>query len=289
MDGLDVRFVEGRVYSRTKEITGRFGGTPQGGIAHSAQTPAVFIFTGEEGEQYGYTDAWDDAGRVFTYTGEGQVGDMQFVRGNKAIRDHVEDGRSLHLFTKVSREGGLYRYIGEMQCASTSVVRGPDRNGNERNIIQFELFRLGASGGVDDVAGQSPSDTEAPSDQQEESSLHDLRRRAYRAIKPPGSKVLSGTPRAIRERSRAVVEYVLARAAGLCESCSEAAPFVRADGRPYLEAHHTQRLSDEGLDSPLFVGAICPTCHRRIHYGIDGSSVNEALRIVIRDKESRAP
>jgi 5-methylcytosine-specific restriction protein A len=50
------------------------------------------------------------------------------------------------------------------------------------------------------------------------------------------------------------------------------------DGTPYLETHHTTRLADEGLDHPQTVGAICPTCHRRIHSGIDGDAWNKQLK-----------
>ena len=57
------------------------------------------------------------------------------------------------------------------------------------------------------------------------------------------------------------------------------------DGTPYLEPHHTTRLADEGLDHPATVGAICPTCHRRIHSGADGAAWNERLLKRIAEKE----
>ncbi len=36
-------------------------------------------------------------------------------------------------------------------------------------------------------------------------------------------------------------------------------------------------LSDGGPDHPSFVIALCPTCHRRVHYGFDGLEYNEDL------------
>ena len=49
------------------------------------------------------------AGQVMgLYTGEGQRGDMDFVRGNLAIRDHVANGKDLHLFEYV--QTGYVRY-----------------------------------------------------------------------------------------------------------------------------------------------------------------------------------
>jgi 5-methylcytosine-specific restriction protein A len=78
---------------------------------------------------------------------------------------------------------------------------------------------------------------------------------------------------------------VLARAAGVCECCSVAAPFVTANGEPFLEPHHTRRLSDGGPDDPRLVGAVCPNCHREIHHGAKGQERNEALIELIRRKE----
>ncbi|CAO4135929.1 HNH endonuclease [Methylorubrum extorquens] len=87
-------------------------------------------------------------------------------------------------------------------------------------------------------------------------------------------------------RSAAVRHYVLTRAGGVCESCDEPAPFVTLQGEPYLEPHHTRRLSDGGPDDPRFVGAVCPSCHREIHHGRHGHAKNEALIEVIRQKEA---
>uniref|UniRef100_UPI001C496481 HNH endonuclease n=1 Tax=Pseudomonas sp. RW407 TaxID=2202894 RepID=UPI001C496481 len=72
---------------------------------------------------------------------------------------------------------------------------------------------------------------------------------------------------------------------GICESCDKPAPFLRKDGRAYLEPHHINRLSDGGLDHPQFVGAVCPTCHREIHYGANGVKKNERLRAHVESLE----
>ena len=69
-------------------------------------------------------------------------------------------------------------------------------------------------------------------------------------------------------RSPYVVAEVLERAAGHCERCKKPAPFVRArDDTPYLEVHHTIRLSDGGYDTVANAIALCPNCHRRSHHG----------------------
>jgi 5-methylcytosine-specific restriction protein A len=114
-----------------------FGGQERGGIATPSGCPFVFLFTGESGEQFGYSDGWRPDG-IFAYTGEGQSGDMEFVRGNRAIRDHLADGRDLLLF-EATRSKGNYRYIGCFAFAGWETVEAPDREANQRKAIVFEL------------------------------------------------------------------------------------------------------------------------------------------------------
>lgn len=90
------------------------------------------------------------------------------------------------------------------------------------------------------------------------------------------------------QRSAVVRAYVLARAAGRCESCSAPAPFLTPDGLPFLETHHTIRVCDGGPDHPQWVAAICPNCHREIHYGAHGAARNEALMERLRGIECAA-
>jgi 5-methylcytosine-specific restriction protein A len=76
--------------------------------------------------------------------------------------------------------------------------------------------------------------------------------------------------------------YVQRRADGKCEGCLAPAPFKTKKRRPYLEPHHTTRLSDGGPDHPRHVIALCPTCHRRVHHGEDGDDYNDALKATLR-------
>lgn len=69
-------------------------------------------------------------------------------------------------------------------------------------------------------------------------------------------------------RSAVVVAKVLERANGMCERCGAPAPFMRAsDGTPYLEVHHKVRLADGGEDTIENTIAVCPNCHRELHFG----------------------
>ncbi len=70
------------------------------------------------------------------------------------------------------------------------------------------------------------------------------------------------------KRNPDVIVEVLKRANGVCEKCKQDAPFVRKkDNTPYLEVHHIVRLASDGKDTVSNAIAVCPNCHRELHYG----------------------
>lgn len=64
--------------------------------------PYIFIFSGKSGKQNGYEDGWDNP-KVFTYTGEGQSGDMEFTKGKLALKDHINNGKRVYLSTEIQK------------------------------------------------------------------------------------------------------------------------------------------------------------------------------------------
>lgn len=68
-------------------------------------------------------------------------------------------------------------------------------------------------------------------------------------------------------RDPKVVAWVLNNSKGFCECCNQKAPFNKEDGTPFLEVHHLIRLADGGYDSISNAIALCPNCHRELHYG----------------------
>jgi 5-methylcytosine-specific restriction protein A len=262
-------FTQGQIYKRSA-IQDRFGGQRQGGISTPARSPIILVFTSSQGEQYGYSDGWNSG--IFYYTGEGQVGDMEFKGGNKAIRDHADDGKDIHLFRYTRK--AFVEYVGQFVCTGSHDRRAPDVHGNDRRAVVFELVPLNEF-----------QEIGSPDRQPEVTDLENLRARALAG----SAQIREAVARlqAVRERSAAVREYVLARAAGVCEGCRMAAPFVTAQGIPYLEPHHTRRLSDGGPDHPAWVIALCPNCHRSAHYGADGPEYNRTLTNRANDLERR--
>lgn len=71
----------------------------------------------------------------------------------------------------------------------------------------------------------------------------------------------------VYSRDPKVKAWVLYQANGKCECCLGDAPFNLPNGRPYLEVHHLIQLADGGADTINNCVAICPNCHRELHYG----------------------
>lgn len=131
------------------EIQAVWGGALQGGILPAKRSASVLIFSDPaEGEQYGYFDGWlpdDGSGPVFEYTGQGQLGDQEMTRGNKAIRMHESNGTTLRVFAAVGkqRQGPqVFRYLGEFGLDEATPVyerEAPDSKGRTRVVLVFRL------------------------------------------------------------------------------------------------------------------------------------------------------
>ena len=96
---------------------------------------------------------------------------------------------------------------------------------------------------------------------------------------PPGATNVEKTSATVTRyvRDPKVVAWVLFLAAGHCEACDEPAPFVDADGVPFLEVHHVRPLGEGGPDQTDNAVAACPNCHRRLHFGRDRDAVRQAV------------
>lgn len=266
-------FELGKLYRR-RDLHAEFGGSRQGGIVTLKHHPMVWLITGAGGSSFGYDDEQLEDG-TFLYYGAGQSGDMEFLRGNRAIRDHAADGNDLHLFKRGTGDQATHlRYAGQMVCAGYELRAGvPDGHGEPRTAIIFQL---------------APADEDTADNEQSAASIAGLTLDELR-LAAVGQVEVNVPPyvakRNVYLRSAAVRAYVLERAAGNCEGCGEGAPFLTRAGKPYLEPHHARRLSDGGPDHPQWVIALCPNCHRRAHHAGDGEAYNDGLIAVLKTLE----
>jgi len=74
-----------------------------------------------------------------------------------------------------------------------------------------------------------------------------------------------------------VKAWVLINANGICESCGSNAPFISSTGIPYLEVHHVKRLADKGSDTTDNAVAVCPNCHKALHYSEARDAIVQSL------------
>lgn len=126
-------FLEGKIYKRSW-IHDKYGGSRQSGICPSAKNPYIFIFSGATGGQYGYKDGWLNE-EVYSYTGEGQHGNMEFTRGNLALKDSLLNKKRIFLFEYVAR--GMVRYLHEMKLLDFDYFQTEDLAGGMRIGIKF--------------------------------------------------------------------------------------------------------------------------------------------------------
>ncbi len=119
------------------------------------------------------------------------------------------------------------------------------------------------------------------------SNAEELERRVLKLLKaghvprPSGvqkPKAVERGPSLQYERDPKVRAFVLQEANGVCELCRQPAPFTVAGGFPYLEVHHVRYLARGGPDTAENAVALCPNCHRGVHFGENCAAQLERLR-----------
>ena len=78
-------------------------------------------------------------------------------------------------------------------------------------------------------------------------------------------------------RDPEVHAWILYNSKWICECCNKPSPFFKIDGKGYLEVHHLKRLADGGSDTIENAIAVCPNCHRELHYGENRNKILESI------------
>lgn len=268
----------GKTYHRMTDIHDVHGGQQRGGIATPANSPYVFLFTSSAGEEFGYLDQFGADG-TFWYTGEGQVGDMEIIKGNKAIINAAQNEKALMLF-EATKKKGYVRFVGKCEYVEHHFEERPDKNLAIRKAIVFHLLIL---------PEKTNQEVNAPKlhtvkKLKKSLSLADLKAAALADDVSPLSETKLTKKQFVKYRSEALKLYALKRSDGICEGCGAIAPFKTYKG-PFLEVHHLNRIADGGLNTPENVAALCPNCHRRAHYAVDAEQYNQTLIDAIKAKE----
>jgi 5-methylcytosine-specific restriction protein A len=133
-------FIPEHIYNRRQDIHAKYGGNRQSGICPTFNHNYIFIFSGKSGTLHGYQDGWDND-MIFSYTGQGQSGDMTFTRGNLALKDHLKNGKRVFLFESESK--GFVRFKSELELYDVDYFDTKDTSGANRIGIKFFFQRKG--------------------------------------------------------------------------------------------------------------------------------------------------
>ena len=97
---------------------------------------------------------------------------------------------------------------------------------------------------------------------------------------PPAACIaprLMHTTTPVHQRDPTVKAWILYNARGICELCGQPGPFLRPNGERFLETYHVIELGSGGTDTVNNVVALCPICHRRLHFGADAAVQRKRL------------
>lgn len=101
-------------------------------------TSAIVLISSADKKKTGfvYHDHWTKNGD-YIYSGEGKTGNQQMSSGNKAIVDAAHDGKTIHLFVKLSSQE--YYYQGVFSLIEYTYEDEKDETGNIRKEYKFRL------------------------------------------------------------------------------------------------------------------------------------------------------
>lgn len=156
-----------------KQIHEIFGGRRQGAISPTRNN-GIFAFLNPRRDNNFDPNLLvngQDGEGVLHLLGEGNEGDQQFTQSNKALLEHKQTGRPVHIFeANLSLLAGAtaeyhYRYIGRFEIDDTKpyyLVDSPDIRGQSRRVIVFRLHpqpgSLQLMGELSDTAPSSKTD-----------------------------------------------------------------------------------------------------------------------------------
>lgn len=261
-----------------------FVGSRQGqtGVIWGDREPGCVICTsgGRHGKKVGYEDGQQRDGS-WIYIGQGSTGDQSLKSAANAKLASRQ--RSVLLFTtreptakEVAQHGygKPYTFRGSFNVSGVEFFI-PD-SGPRRGDKLARFFFLQAEDSRSEPAALELALANSTT------ALVALRALVAKTGEPIPSRMSTAEYRA---RSAAVHRYALLRAGGSCECCGNPAPFESTNGVPYLEVHHLLRLADDGPDEPSNVAAVCPNCHRALHFSVRRQCLSHGLLRFVEQRE----
>lgn len=83
-------------------------------------------------------------------------------------------------------------------------------------------------------------------------------------------------------RDPAIIAFAHRRSKYKCEMLKcKYVGFNKDSGGQFIEAHHIKPLSEGGEDSISNIAALCPTCHRKMHYSNERDELSKELKKIV--------
>ena len=254
----------------------------QSGIIWGPKNPDIVIVTsgGRHKSKNGYQDK-KLADGSWLYIGQGSKGNQDISRHSNSLI--AGNAKSVLLFTtreptakeiqKRASYAKRYRFEGIFMCKSWELITPEIGSRKGDMLICFRLIPLANSNSATyETIASTPDE------------LNNLRRDLVNNL--GGRKTMPTSFTQIYERSKLARTYALSRAQCFCELCSTKAPFKTKAGNHFLEVHHIEHVAKGGLDHPTNLAALCPNCHRAVHYSNAAERLVSKLRITVDAKEA---
>ena len=272
-DEVQDQLVIGEEYTN-EQIVNIFRVGNMGGMRRSNTKNALVLISFHAGMERLYKDYWKDD--ILYYTGMGQNGDQDInAAQNKTLAQSNKNGITVYLFEMFKEQ--KYQYRGIVKLAGEPFVDEEiDSDGKSRKVWKFPLKLVTTNYLSEDFVEERQKEEYKRAAEMLTPTLLQLAKTINQVV----SEVTTTSKTYVR--NPVIAKFAKQRANGYCELCGQKAPF-EVGGEPFLESHHIVPVSEGGMDSVDNVAALCPNCHRRVHYLKDPKDVEIICKNVAED------
>lgn len=254
-----------------------FKHNPYRGMRYSKTTNTLVLIS--DHIKSPYEDRWING--ILHYNGMGISGDQSFdFMQNKTLFQSRTNGVEIYLFEVFDSSEDKYIFMGQFELCDTPYFQNQFDNKDQlRKVCVFPLKSLDLD--TTHMAIREDLLNSAEVTKRKNKKIQSLSNEQLKKIALAEPKI-SGNRNVITNhyyRSPYITEFAKRRANGICELCEQPAPFKLNDNIPYLETHHIHWLSKGGEDSIENTVAVCPNCHRKLHYAPSQKDIDKLLKI----------
>lgn len=237
-----------------------------------------------KGQRY-YGDYVSDNGQYLHYFGINNKRRPEYYTANKELlrSNEINKDKDFPLYLIIYTSPNHYIYAGKLHYTNeynvvkknwlfTLTAKSPSKHNIGYDINH--LINNYTNNALDTIFKKSKINKGT------ESAEHNLLNRINKKIRALDNKYQSsphknGYHRKVYEyyRSPHIRKYSKLVAKGHCQLCHKRGPFIDYSTKmPYLESHHITPRHEGGPDNVWNIIALCPDCHRMMHYGFPKGS-----------------